>query len=749
MNKNIRGKLSVSVACLAAIGALPSVSSAAEGALLEEIVVTARRRAENIQDVPVAVSAFDTESLERRGIKDITELQQQLPNTTLQVSRGTNSTLTAYIRGIGQQDPLWGFEPGVGIYVDDVYIARPQGAVLDILDVESVEVLRGPQGTLYGKNTIGGAVKYQTRRLGNEPTFNIKGRAGSYNQRDIMVSGSVPIIEDKLFIGGGVAYLQRDGYGEFRNTGDENYNKDVLSYHGKVEWNVLDNLLVTVSADKTEDDSNPRGGHRLTTSLITGQQPYDNVYDSDSSLPVENEVETEGVSANIAWQISDRLEFKSITSRRKGDTYTNIDFDATAVNSFDVPAIYDDEQFTQEFQLNYEDGAVNLVSGLYYFEGEACGVFDVILGETIIPGLTDNGITAENGGCVDTDSYSAYAQTNIDFSEAWSMSIGGRYTADEKTADVFRYSYLSPKFPKDTQDPWIVQTDFTDTEDWSEFSPHIGGQYRFNDRTMAYASYTSGFKSGGFDMRANASVNPYADEPFDPETVDSFEIGLKSTFWDSRLRMNMALFYNDYQDMQVTVQRAVNASEYTSQVINAGQSKMRGFELETVAALTDSLTLNAVIGYIDAEFVELNAYDPNQSKVVDVSDQWVISNTPEWNANLGLNYSTDIAGWQSDWRAGLVYRDGVHIFELPSALDEDSYTLMNADIVFTSPDNHWLVGLHGKNLGDEEYRIAGYNFAATFDSNGNLVAPGLGGEDTVTAFYGDPRTVMLSVGYQF
>lgn len=741
MNKNIRGRLSAGAACMAALGALPSVSCAAEGALLEEIVVTARRRAENIQDVPVAVSAFDSASLERQGIKDITELQQRLPNTTLQVSRATNSTLTAYIRGIGQQDPLWGFEPGVGIYVDDVYIARPQGAVLDVLDVESVEVLRGPQGTLYGKNTIGGALKYQTRRLGNEPTLNIKGRAGNYGQRDMIVSGSAPLIEDRLFVGIGVAYLQRDGYGEFRNTGDDNYDKDVKSGHLKVEWSALDNLLLTISADKTEDDSNPRGGHRLTPSLITGQQPYDDVYDSDTSLGMKNEVETEGLSARLAWQINDQLEFKSITASREGYTYTSIDFDATASNSFDVPAFYDDEQFTQEFQLNYADAELSLVSGLYYFEGDACGAFDVILGQF--------GITLENGGCVETQSYSAYAQASYDYNEAWSFSLGGRYTTDQKEAAVYRYVYPGEKLPDQSGSVFAVQSDFLDDEDWAEFSPHVGVQYRFDDRTMAYASYTSGFKSGGFDMRANQSVNPSAHEPFDPEIVKSYEVGLKSTFWDSRLRMNAALFYNDYQDMQVTVQRAVGASDFASQVINAGESRMTGFELETVASLTDNLTLTAVLGYIDAEFVELNTYDPNLGQVVDVSDEWVISNTPEWNANLGLNYSVDIAGWQSDWRAALAYRDSVHIFELPSALDEDSYTLFNADIVFTSPDDHWLIGLHGKNLGDEEYRIAGYNFAATFDSNGSLIAPGLGGEDTVTAFYGDPRTVMLSVGYQF
>lgn len=741
-NENSRGRVSTSLACLLALGCVPEFGFAADGAgLIDEVVVTARRRAENLQDVPVAVSAFNADALERQGISDITELQQRLPNTTLQVSRGTNSTLTAYIRGIGQQDPLWGFEPGVGIYIDDVYIARPQGAVLDILDVENIEVLRGPQGTLYGKNTIGGALKYQTRQLGNQPTFNATARAGTYNQRDVTVSGSVPLIEDRLYIGGGVAVLERDGFGEFRNTGDDNYNKDVKSGHLKMEWNATDSVLVTVAADRTEDDSNPRGGYRLVPSLVTGQTPYSDIYDSDTSMANDNEVITEGASAKVAWQINDQLEFKSITASREGYTYTSIDFDATAVNSLDIPAVYEDEQFTQEFQLSYGADRLSLVGGLYYYDGEACGAFGVVLGLA--------GITLENGGCVDTESSSIYAQGSYDFTDALSLSFGGRYTKDEKSADVYRHIYLGTKLPTESSTIFATQSDFSNNEDWSEFSPHIGLQYDIDSDVMVYGSYTSGFKSGGFDMRADQSTNPTADEPFDPETVESFEVGLKSTLWDSRVRLNAAMFYNDYQDMQITVQRAVGISNFVSQVVNAGEARMRGFELETIAALTDNLTLSAVVGYIDAEFIQVNTFDPNAGAVVDVSDEWVISNTPEWSSNLSLSYAVDIAGWQSEWQAGVSYRDGVHIFEVPSALDEDSYSLVNANIVFTSPDGHWLLGLHGKNLTDEEYRIAGYNFAATFDGSGNVVTPGLGGDDVRTAFHGDPRTAMVSVGYQF
>ncbi|MCV6615145.1 MAG: TonB-dependent receptor, partial [Cellvibrionaceae bacterium] len=185
---------------------------AQEKIALEEVTVTAQRREQSLQDVPVAVTAFDADALAEAGTSTIVDLQRSTPNTTLQVSRGTNSTLTAYVRGIGQADPLWGFEPGVGLYVDDIYFARPQAGVLDVYDVERIEVLRGPQGTLYGKNTIGGAIKYVTKRLTGEPEFEVGVSLGSYGQRDIKVSGQLPLIEDTLNMGVAIASLNRDGF---------------------------------------------------------------------------------------------------------------------------------------------------------------------------------------------------------------------------------------------------------------------------------------------------------------------------------------------------------------------------------------------------------------------------------------------------------------------------------------------------------------------------------------------------------
>lgn len=189
-------------------------STGEKQATLERIEVTARKSIESLQNVPVAVTSVSADDLAENGISVMTEIQQFSPNTTLQSSRGTNSTLTAFIRGVGQEDPLWGYEPGVGIYIDDVYIARPQGAVLDILDVQRIEVLRGPQGTLYGKNTIGGAVKYVTKKMSGDAELNLNATIGSYNQQDYKIAGQLPLIDNKLYIGGAFASLNRDGYGD-------------------------------------------------------------------------------------------------------------------------------------------------------------------------------------------------------------------------------------------------------------------------------------------------------------------------------------------------------------------------------------------------------------------------------------------------------------------------------------------------------------------------------------------------------
>ncbi len=722
---------------------------------LEVIEVTARRTAENLQQVPVSVTSIGAEAISQNGITNVTDIQQYATNTTLQVSRGTGSTLTAYIRGIGQNDPLWGFEPGVGVYIDDVYVARPQGGVMEILDVERIEILRGPQGTLYGKNTIGGAMKYITKKMSGDNTFDVAATLGTYNEKTFKAAGQLSLLDDQLYIGGAIADINRDGFGNYQNDlateedhpvafaqkGEQNYDKDILAGRVAVEYHT-DDVFIGLAYDKTVDDSNAKGGHRLTTSWLTGQEPYSDVYDSDISLPVQNEVVTSGTALTIDWAITESLNLKSVSAYREGTTQTNIDFDNTVLKSFDVPAAYVDDQFTQEFQATYISEGLNIVGGVYYYTGEACGVFDVQL-EELGKALGLPSFTLENGGCTDTESYSIYGQASIDLSAKWSLTVGGRYTEDTKNANVYRYRLFENVYPGDTANGNVEVSDaqlansFSGEETWGHFSPRIGAEYQINDDLMVYGSYANGFKSGGYNMRADVGSDPGSVAPFEPETVDTFELGFKSEPTDS-LRLNATLFYSDYTDMQQTVSVAVDDGTFAQRVVNAGQATIAGVELDVTYAASDNVTLNLGVGYMDTSFDEFLDVNPITGEYGDQSDITDLPNTPELSVNGGVNYTLAADIGDFVFTATASYRSETQIFPYAvEALDEDEYTIVNAGVSFYHTDGNWSASLQGRNLLNTEARIAGYNFATT------------GLEETIIGYYNDPSTVSLTVKYEF
>ncbi|MBN7796496.1 TonB-dependent receptor [Parahaliea mediterranea] len=741
---------SLALAALAlAVPAAGQAQSPAGTVMLEEVVVTAQRRDQSLQDVPLSVSAFSADQLQQAGTTTIVDLQQAAPNVTLAPSRGTNSTLTAFIRGVGQQDPLWGFEPGVGLYLDDVYIARPQGAVLDVYDVERVEILRGPQGTLYGKNTIGGAVKYVTRRLDEATALDVSARVGSYNQRDLTVSGSTALA-DGLYLGGALASFKRDGYGELLSFDAPNYDKEILSGRLSLEWHATDALYLRLQYDRSNDKSNAKGGHRLTVGAIGGAPVLDDVFDSRAGLDPDTEVNTEGAALTVEYSPADRWTLKSITAYRDGDSVGPIDFDNLEVNDFDVPASVSDHQFSQEIQWLYDSDNWHMVSGLYYFSGSSGGRFDAILGQTVPGALIGLPIPwipliQTTYGEADTESYSAFVDVDYSFNEQWSLNIGGRYTEDTKDATVFSEQFGN--LSGDPQDPFripvAVLSDYSNSKTFSEFSPRITARFAPTEQLMFYAGYSEGFKSGGFDMRGNQAANPQTVEGFDPETVDSLEIGAKGEFFDHRLRLNLSAFHANYKDMQVVtaVGFASNALGFpvpVQNVENVGEATLQGAELEAEAQLPMNLRLAANIGYIDTTIDEWLTADPaNPGGFIDVSSQRDIQNTPRWTGQVALASDMDLGSRGAlTGSLSVAYRSAVQMFETPSAIDEDSYTLWNASLLWYSPGDHWTVGLHGKNLGDREYRVAGYNFPTT-------------GEGEVIGYYGAPRTVSLQVDYRF
>ncbi len=732
-----------------AFSALPNIGLAQDGVqALEEIVVTARKREESLQDVPIAVSAYSGEALVELGTVDIVQLAQATPNVTLEVSRATNTTLTAFIRGVGQQDPVAGFEGGVGLYLDDVYLARPQGTVFDVYDVERIEVLRGPQGTLYGRNTIGGAIKYVTKRLSDQQELSVRMNVGTYNQLDGIVTGSTPI-SDTFRIGGTIASFNRDGFGKNIFTNDEHYDKAIIAGRFSAEWEPNADVFVRFAMDYSDDDSNPKSGHRLVDANIADAPVLGNVFDTragietiaSSNAGLGNEVTQGGASLTIDWDLNDNWAFKSITAYREDDTETLIDFDSLPVNDFDAPVIYKNDQLSQEFQLNFGFERWSGVLGVYYLQANAFDAFDVVLGQI--------GVTSFTLGDVDTDTWAVFADANYAINDQWTASFGGRFSSDKRTATVTRELFLglgSPYFGNDAAisltvpTPGLVPT-FNGSRTDEDFNPRVSLSYAPVDDHNLYVAFSQGFKGGGFDPRGAYNIAG-VEQGFEPETVDSWEIGAKSFWLDNRLSTNIAVFFADYENVQVPGSIGIDTDNdgiddsFAGTTTNAGQADISGLEIEAVAQLTDSFTANFSLGLIDAEFKRWIV------EGVDVSSTREFQNTPDMTANLTLRQEWPLTIRGIDGGLALIgaasYRDDTTQFEIPVPLvDQEAFTLVDVSLVWSSTDGRYQAGIHGKNLTDEEYKVAAYNF------------PTLGLENNVSAFYGAPLTVTGTLQVRF
>lgn len=749
MNKTIKHSALYSALLAVTASAAPALSSAAEPTLaLEEVVVTARRRDESLQDVPVAVTAFSAESLELRGAGDISELAQSVPSVTLEASRATNSTLTAFIRGVGQQDPLAGFEQGVALYIDDVYLARPQGALLDIYDVERIEVLRGPQGTLYGRNAVGGAIKYITKRLAEQPAARIKASLGNYGQQDLVATASAPL-SDTVRVGATVASLQRDGYGRNLTTGDDNYNKDIVAYRLSAEYTPTEDILVRFAYDNTQDNSAPVAGHRPFAGASSGDAPLDDLrdtragaagLDTTAGIGGENSIDAEGTQLSIEWQLNDQLTLKSITAYREDYTESVIDFDSLAAPDLDAPVIFDNDQLSQEFQLLYNSDKLNAVVGAYYLDAYAANDFDAVLGQLL------GGITAYTGGEVETEAWSLFADVTYQLSEQLALSVGGRYTEDKRSADIYRASYLSigsPAFGVDAT-PYAVSSDFEASRTYNDFSPRINVSYQLNDSTNVYAGFSQGFKAGSFDPRGANASTPSVERGFDPESLDSWEIGLKASWLDGRAITNVALFMSDYEDMQIPGSVGVDTDDdgtnddFVGTVTNAGKAEIQGIEVEATLLVSEALTLQFSGNLLDASIEEWLVDDVN------IASQRAVQNTPEKMAHLALLYTASVANGTMTTNLNWSYKSDIAQYESPvPVLDQKSYDTLNLSVVWTEGNGDWSFGVHGKNLTDEDIKTSGY----CFGSGGCASALGL--EDNTTVFYAPPRTVTATLNYNF
>lgn len=710
--------------------AAPAATAVAEeGEGEEEITVTARRVEERADKVPASISAFSEKTLERLGATDSTGLQGAVPNLNLVQGRGSSNATNIYIRGIGQPDALQTFDPAVGFYVDDVYYSRIRGTQMDLFDISRVEVLRGPQGTLYGKNTIGGALKIVTRKPDQEKRGFLTATYGSYNQLEAKGGFSAPLSE-MAAVGVSLMHAQRDGYVEDPVLNREYNDKNVTAGRFQLALGREGgNVRFDFSADFASEDAAMTVGQPLNSltdlfglPLLVLPNPtpeYNWETRTTATLPNSTQLDTWGLSGVLAYDINDRFTLKSITAYRELASDDYIDIDATQLEVGDVFVGVEQDQFSQEFQLTYTTEDWTVVGGLFYMLENIVSHQEAYADDFVGPVLGNPTFLRTIDDDLQTDSWAAYVNASYNITEALRLSAGIRYTEEEKV-----YSRTTSTFssnPLLTANPAFAFTDLTET--WTDTSPMVSLDYQVNDDVMVYARYAKGFKSGGFNGRAN---NPGEQAPYDPETADSYEAGVKAKFWDNKARTALTFFYNDYQDFQARVSGTVtdpitNLPSPELTVINAGSLVTKGVEFELYLTPVDGLQLDTQIGYLDADYEEFN--DVRFTNFGGDRSFQTPPFSPKWTARFGAQYTWDLGGDAGSLSLGASarYRSRMALAvdntftntntEI-AGLFQDDYWLYDARLVWEDSEGRFSAGVYGKNLSDELYKTDGQEFSS-------------------------------------
>ena len=721
-----------------------------------EIVVTARRTEERLQRVPSSISAFNERTLDRLQANDTTGIQGAVPNLNIVQGRGSSNATNIYIRGVGQPDALQTFDPAVGVYVDDVYLSRIRGTQLDLLDVERIEVLRGPQGTLYGKNTIGGAFKVITRKPGQDFRANGSVAIGSYDQLDVKLSASGPV-SDTLAAGFAVGRFKRDGYVRDDELDQRYGDRDTIAARGALAYTPSDRVRVDLSADYSRDDAALSVGRPLNDLITFSNTPlpvegegggtdYDWEGRATPGLPNSTKLRHRGVSGIAAFDVSEALTLKSITAFRKLGTKDYIDIDATEYEVGDVLVDVDQKQFSQEFQLAYTADRLSAVAGLYYLK-EDIGSHQEAYGDDLLGFLfLNSGFLRTIDDTLDTKSYAAYANATFELIPTVRISGGLRYTRETKdywrtTSTIYSNAFINGLFAKTFV--------FTPPRGkWTDTSPMVTVDWQATPDVMVYGRVAKGFKSGGFNGRANDILSA---TDYKPETAWSYEGGFKSRF-ANQLTLNGAVFHTDYKDFQARVSGSAvppagEMPEPVLSVVNAGKLRIRGAELEAAWTPLPSLLLDTQIGYLDAEYKEFDDVrftSTGGSRAFQTpafSPKWTARFGAQYSADLGSNGSLTLSG-QSRYRSRTALAVDNTLITYVNFLDpgtgttqeieglfQKSYWLHDARIVWENESKQFAVGLYANNLANKRYKTEGQDF-----SNIGAIR---------TVYYGAPRTVTL------
>ena len=712
-------------------------ATAADGSAaktLDTVTVTARRRAESIQDVPVAVSAFSEDDMKDLQATNIDGLQGSVPNMNIVQGRGSSNSVNIFIRGIGQPDALQTFDPGVGMYVDDVYYSRINGALFSLFDVQQVEVLRGPQGTLYGKNSTGGAVKITTKNPFDDESGAVELTAGNYGRAEgrFYASGK---LNDVVAMSVAAAKITRDGYVTDPVTGQDYNDEDTTAIRTKLALRPRDGLDISLAFDYTHQDNALTLGR--PTAPLGGVPPlaaptgeYD--FESRTSFSPDKgqEMTHKGVTAAINWEINDRWLLKAINAHRTLETHSYIDIDASERELGDVLVALDQQQTSQEVQLQYDSGdGLKATFGLYYMNEQVPSYqeayADNLFGVSFLRTISDD---------LETDSKAAFVHASWDFAPTWTLSAGVRWTQDRK--DYFRTTSTFWGAPFSFLNETVsLNTD----KSWSAVTPSASLQKAFSDNVMGYVSANRGFKSGGFNGRANAAYEA-ANPEFAPEFVWTYEMGVKMQSSDKRLSGRLAAFHSSYEDFQARVSEITNPGapvpSFSFPVLNAAELTIDGIEFEGVALLGDATRLSTQLGWMDARYdkfvdprVDLNPALANLHDHVPFS--------PEFTARVALQHSFSLAnGGTFSIGGDASYRSETWLsVDNRPGLMQEGYTLVGLYGVWDSADAKWQARAGVRNLTDEVYKTDGQEFSSV----GNIQ----------TAYYGMPRNWYASLRYNF
>jgi iron complex outermembrane receptor protein len=792
-----RSALALAVFAAITMEAAPAL---AQAGALEEVVVTARKRSENLQDVPMSISAFSSKDLQNAQIDNLVEVGRMSPNVQVNETSGlVAGGISVFMRGIGNNP---GYDQGIGIYIDDVYSERTTGGMLELLDVERIEILKGPQGHLYGRNTIGGAIRYITRDPSNEPTGSVEVKFGSDSYNRIKASFSGPL-SDNLSGSFAVTNVQRDGWQ--KNTVDDRefWDKDMQAARGALLWKASDAVTVKLNASYVKDSSMPVLPNRIAfdpasigglTAIaytadaffssfgLTGVSPGLPLGPHNTSIPTDVDsvstayedfdkygFEQTNVDLKVEWELSDSLSLKSITALRDMDSTQVYDFDTSeqlwiqtlrdGLNTNDV---------SQELQLNYSSDNIQAVAGLYYLDGE----FDQDGGGTPqTPYL--RGVLNQTGESLrdsrDVTSKSIYGNVDWDVSEDWQVSIGARWTEDEKTQESLTryqrdyYALVVSSLVAGGRLPMAIKPgmegavaaamaqmnaffatqgngDFvafvpgasqavsvtTDealyaTDSWTEFTPSARIKYSLSENTMVYAGYSQGFKAGGFN--ANTTNN----ESYDPETVATISVGIKSTLADGAIRFNAEYFSNDYEDKQMQT-IILTQGDLVALTRNVGKVTSQGFEADlTWQTPIEGLLINANVGYLDQSVDEFPEQQADGS-FINKASTTELGYAPEWTGQIRALYRTAMAGGNLTISGDASFQDEMYLnspIDLTKAIKTaqkgDDYWTYNAMAAYTTADEKWRFAVEGKNLSDERQLINTFDISVM--ANGGYTAP--------------------------